>query len=430
MTRVDRPNVVIVHWHDLGTYLPAYGYHARSPHTDALARVSTLFTRCFSTSPLCSPARGSLWTGRYPHSNGLQGLTHRGWEYHEGERTLPMYLAEAGYRTALAGLQHESSDATRIGFDELLGPDPSHADEVSATASAWLDEHAEDADPFLLVCGMVEVHRDWPEDRYPPNVSVDDVTVPSYLPDNEYTRRDLTAFASAVTVADRGLGVILEALVRNELEQNTIVIFTTDHGVPFPGAKSTLHDPGVQVALMIRMPSEVAAPAGRTESGLVSHIDMVPTILDLLGVPVPDQVQGESFAQNLTEGAALQRHEVFMEKTYHGDYDPVRAVRTESYKYIRSFEERPVLALPLDLEGSQTRLGMGDDHLAPRAPEELYDLRSDPGEHVNVVDDPAYADTAQSLRRRLEEFMVATGDPLLDGPIPAPGPVTAGGRTR
>lgn len=430
MTSPERPNVVIVHWHDLGTYLPAYGFNVQSPHTESLARESTVYTRCFSTSPLCSPARGSLWTGRYPHSNGLQGLTHRGWEYHQGERTLAMYLGETGYSTALVGLQHESSDATRLGFDEVLGPDPSYAESVGAKASAWLDRHAEDADPFLLVCGTVEAHRDWPEDRYPVTLSPDDVDVPAYLPDNEYTRRDLAAFAASITVADRGLGMILEALARNDLERNTIVVFTTDHGAPFPGAKSTLHDPGVQVALMIRMPSGAAARPVGEEGGLVSHVDLVPTILDLLAVPVPEQIQGQSFAQNLTDGSPPPRREIFTEKTYHSDYDPVRAVRTEAHKYIRSFEARSVLALPIDLEASLTRAGMGDDHLAPRAPEELYDLRADPNETTNVIDDPAYAATAQRLRSRLEEFMTASNDGLLHGPVPAPAPVTAGGGQR
>ena len=421
MKPADRPNIVIVHWHDLGTYLPAYGFHARSPHTDSLATESAVFTRCFSVSPLCSPARGALWTGRYPHSNGLQGLVHRGWEYDEGERTLPMYLGEAGYRTALVGLQHEAADVSRLGFDEVLGTTPSWADEVGSTAAGWLSEHAHDDDPFLLVCGTTEVHRDWSPDRYPASVSVDDVVVPPYLPDNEFTRRDLAAFAAAIEAADQGLGRILAALTENDLDSSTIVLFTTDHGPPFPGAKSTLHDPGVQVALMVRMPSTSTARPPAYESGLVSHVDLLPTILDLLRLPLPEQLQGESIAPNLTDGSPVTRREVYLEKTYHADYDPVRAVRTDSYKYIRSFENRPVLALPPDLEVSLTRQGMGDAHLAPRPHEELYDLRSDPDETANVVDEPAYAEAAQILRDRLHEFMASTGDALLDGPVPPPG---------
>ncbi|TQM02892.1 sulfatase family protein [Pseudonocardia kunmingensis] len=413
-----RPNVVVVHWHDLGTHLRAYGYGVNSPHADALAEQSTVFERCFSTSPLCSPARGALWTGRYPHSNGLQGLTHRGWEYGEGERPLPMHLGGAGYRTVLVGIQHESRDHGRLGFGEHLGAS-NHAGDVAEAAARWLDARRDEDGPFLLVCGMLEVHRGWPAERYPPDPP-GAVDVPGYLPDNEHTREDIAAFGGAITVADRGLGIILDALRRNELDDDTVVVFTTDHGAPFPRAKSTLYDPGVHVALMVRMPPRLGPAGPRREPGLVSHVDVVPTLLELLGVAVPDDVQGVSFAATLRDGAAPTRREVFLEKTYHADYDPIRAIRTDSYKYIHNFEPRPLLALPPDLEASTTRRGMGDAHLAPRPQEELYDLVADPGETTNLVDDPGSAEIAGDLRERLDAFMLATDDALRHGPVPVP----------
>lgn len=414
-----QPNIVIVHWHDLGTHLPAYGHDVQAPHADKLAAQSTVFTRCFSASPLCSPARGALWTGRYPHSNGLQGLTHRGWEYNEDERTLPMYLGEAGYHTALIGLQHESRDERRLGFDERVECGRNYAADVADAASSWLDGRTEEDAPFLLVCGMLEVHREWPAERYPRR-SGRSRDVPDYLPDNDHTREDLAGFEGAIAVADDGLGVILQALERNQLSDDTIVIFTTDHGAPFPRAKSTLYDPGVHVALMARLPSWLGAPAPRQEPGLVSHVDLVPTLLDLLGIEVPDNVQGTSFAATLTDSAPTARDAVFLEKTYHADYDPIRAVRTASYKYIRNFERRPRLALPPDLEASPTRRGMGDAHLAPRPEEELYDLRDDPGEKDNLIDVPQVAEVAARMRASLHWFMSSTHDAVLRGPIPDP----------
>lgn len=414
-----RPNIVVVHWHDLGTHLPAYGHDVEAPHTDALAQQSTVFERCFSTSPLCSPARGALWTGRYPHSNGLQGLTHRGWEYSEGERPLPMHLAEAGYRTVLVGLQHESADGDRLGFAERLSQGSHRAPDVADAAARWLDDRGSDDQPFLMVCGMFEVHRDWPADRYPPD-SPDQLTVPGYLPDNDHTREDLAAFHGSIKVADRGLGVILDAVRRNGLDDDTIVVFTTDHGAPFPRAKSTLYDPGVHVALMIRVPPGIGASGPRRETGLVSHVDVVPTLLDLVGIPVPDDVQGVSVAPTLRSGFPASRREVFLEKTYHADYDPIRAVRTHSHKYIRNFEPRPLLDLPPDLEASPTRRGMGDAHLAPRPPEEIYDLEADPGESVNLVDDARVETVLVDLRERLESFLCSTDDALLRGPVPVP----------
>lgn len=413
------PNILIVHCHDLGTWLSTYGHQVPSPHLAAFGEESVVFRRCFSASPLCSPARGALWTGRYPHANGLQGLTHRGWEYHPGERTLPMHLAEAGYRTALIGLQHESRDDARTGFQETDCFTPSPAEEVAGRAERWLMRHADDEHPFLLTCGMTEVHRDWPADRYPPQ-DPDGLDVPPYLPDNDLTREDLGSFASAIDVADRAFGRILAALRRTGLLERTLVVFTTDHGAPFPGAKSTLYDPGVNVALLMRLPTILAPRAPRVVEDLVSHLDLLPTVLDLLGRPIPDDVHGESFAPLLRGEPSSPRRSVLLEKTYHADYDPIRAVRTDRYKYIVNFEQRPLLDLPPDLESSPTRHGMGDEHLRPRPAVELYDLHEDPDETVNLAEDDVHVEVRQALHRELFAALAASGDPLLDGPVAPP----------
>lgn len=118
-----RPNILLVHWHDLGRHLAMYGVRSvQSPTLDRLAAGGLRFDRAFCTAPLCSPARGSLFTGRYPHANGLMGLAHLGWEYAPGEQTLPVLLRAAGYHTVLAGLQHESLDPHTVGFDEVVAP--------------------------------------------------------------------------------------------------------------------------------------------------------------------------------------------------------------------------------------------------------------------------------------------------------------------
>src|SRR3954468_12822350 len=117
VSQPHRDNVLIVHWHDLGRCLGAYGYPGvTSPRLDQLAAEGIVFTRSHATAPLCSPSRGSLFTGRYPHSNGLVGLAHHGFEYRAGVRTLPQILGESGWYTALFGMQHETSFPARLGF--------------------------------------------------------------------------------------------------------------------------------------------------------------------------------------------------------------------------------------------------------------------------------------------------------------------------
>lgn len=418
-----RPNILLLLWSDVGRHLGAYGVRSvPSASVDRLADEGLRFDRTYSTAPLCSPARGSLFTGRYPHANGLMGNAHLGWAYRPGERTLPALLAEAGYHTALAGLQHEGADSRRLGYTETITDRARQGEDCVAVTDAtvgWLAERAARLQPFLVTVGLHEVHRPYPPTRYPPDDPAG-VDVPAFLPDNPWTRADLAAFQGAIRVADRELGRVLDALERSQLAPSTWVIFTTDHGMPFPRAKSSLYDPGIEVALIMRPPRGWAEPASAGRR-LFSHIDVMPTILDALDVEVPPTVQGVSHWPSLSGATdAPGRGEIFAEKTYHDVYDPMRCVRTERWKYIRSLTERPWLTLPADVEGSWTRRGYGDDHLRRRPAEELYDLRDDPAELENLAGDPSCAAVRGDLAGRLLRWRQHTGDPLLRGPVPAP----------
>ncbi|HET7572631.1 MAG TPA: sulfatase [Gaiellaceae bacterium] len=423
----ERPNILLLHWHDVGRHLGAYGVAGvESPNVDLLAAEGIRFERAFATAPVCSPSRGSLFTGRYPHANGLMGLSNLGWEYAPGARTLPALLSETGYRTALIGLQHESWDAAGLGYEELhaLGEsivsDFRYCGGVADAAEAWLERAGSERDrPFFASVGFWETHRPWPTDRYDP-ADPDAVAVPGHLPDNRWTRDDLAAFQGSIATADAALGRVLAALDRAGLRDDTWVIFTTDHGIAFPGAKCTLYDPGVGVALVMRPPAAWRdAPRGATDR-LWSHVDLVPTVLEAVGAAVPDDVQGQSHAGWLRGGEAPPRERVFAENTFHDRYDPTRAVRTGRFKYIRSAEERPRLVLPQDFAGAAVAWGLGSDHLRHRPAEELYDLDADPLEQRNLAADPEHEATRAELAAELERWQRETGDPLLAGPIEPP----------
>jgi arylsulfatase A-like enzyme len=416
----ERPNVLLVHWHDVGRHLGAYGYPGvESPTVDALAEQGIRFDQAHATAPLCSPARGSLFTGRYPHANGLMGLAHLGWSYHPGERTLPMLLGDAGYRTALVGFQHEGPDPGAVGFGEYreLDAPEQYCGPVAEMAAEWLRDEARDDEPFFLTVGLFEPHRPYPADRYPPG-DPDQVTVPPFLPDNEQTRLDLAGFQAAISAADAATATVLDALAERGLADSTIVLFTSDHGIAFPGAKSTLYDPGIEVAMLMRLPARWPG-AGTVCDELVRPFDVLPTLLELLDVPVPETVQGHSFAPWLTGGPWQPREEVFAEKNWHDEdqYDPMRCVRTDRLKYIESYERRPQLLLPGDIEASPTRAGLDGRHLAARAPRELYDLAHDPWERHNLIDDQRYGAERDHLARLLAAWREDTGDPLLAGPV-------------
>ncbi|MCE5290774.1 MAG: sulfatase [Nocardiaceae bacterium] len=404
---VTRENIVLVHWHDLGRHLGAYGHSAvRSPNLDQLAAEGFLFTDAHATAPLCSPSRGSLFTGRYPHSNGLIGLAHHGWEYRPDVRTLPSLLSESGWYTVLYGMQHETSHPPRLGFDEY---DVSNAfcEYVTAQAKTWLRER--DERPFLLTAGFFETHRPYPADRYTPT-PVSGADVPSYLPDTPAVRADLAEFYGSIEVADAAFGELLETLSDTGLDETTWVVFLTDHGPAFPRAKSTLYSPGTGISLIIRPPRSRKLPP-RTYDDLFSGVDLVPTLLALLGLDVPEDIEGISHAaQLLAPVDEPVRDEVYATKTYHDSFDPIRAIRTKDYSYIENYAHRPELDLPWDIADSPSGQAVAGSTSQPRARRELYDLRSDPAELVNVADDPRYDAVGENLALRLNEWRRATGD--------------------
>ncbi|HTI75435.1 MAG TPA: sulfatase [Mycobacterium sp.] len=380
-----RDNVLLVHWHDLGRYLGAYGHtDVSSPRLDRLAAEGILFTRAHATAPLCSPSRGSLFTGRYPQSNGLVGLAHHGWEYRAGVRTLPHILSESGWYTALFGMQHETSYPAKLGYDEF-DVSNSYCEYVVEQATRWLTDAPER--PFLLTAGFFETHRPYPHDRYDP-APADDVLVPDYLPDTGDIRQDLAEFYGSISVADAAVGQLLDTLDQTGLAESTWVVFITDHGPALPRAKSTLYDAGTGIALIVRPPGKPGNNRIEPQlyDELFSGVDLLPTLLNLLGVDVPDDVEGLSHARNLrTQTSAPVRSEVYTTKTYHDSFDPIRAIRTKEYSYIENYATRPLLDLPWDIAESAPGRVMEPLVHTPRPERELYDLVEDPTESHNLL---------------------------------------------
>lgn len=413
-----RPNILLMHCHDLGRFLGCYGIPTiNSPNLDGLAADGVRFTNAFCTAPQCSPSRASLFTGRYPHNNGVLGLTHSdfAWDLDADETHLAQRLKDAGYATAAIGVVHEARTRDRLGFDKLQPG--GHADEV---ADKTIDALRTDG-PFYLQVGFTEPHR-LPGKADPPGtmgflgdyIEPDDskgVTVPGYLVDTDGTRAELAELQGAVRHMDAAVGRILA-----HVPDNTIVIFTTDHGVALPRAKCSLYDPGIETALIIRSP-ENGWTGGRTVDELVSNVDVVPTLLDILDLDAPDHLQGRSFAAALNDQPHDRRTEIFAEMTYHDYYDPRRCIRTETHKLIANFSSAPAFMDPSQSwqprSTSQAKhSGRGGYH--PFV--ECYDLGADPHELTNIAEDPI----ARGLMQQLHQWMVDTDDPLLAGAVTSP----------
>ena len=422
----DQPNVVLIVCHDLGRHLPCYGVRGlRTPHIDRLAAEGTVLERYFATAPLCSPSRGSILTGTYPHENGLMGLVNRGWDMPDRTPTLPQRMRDAGYATYLFGFQHEKKDPRRSGYDHLHQVrGPHHAAAVIPSLVEFL-HGARDATrggPFLAVAGLSEVHRPFRNPRYEPQAP-EAVDVPGFLPDVPAVRQDLADLGGLVHAVDEQVGLLLDTLADTGLERRTLVVLTTDHGIAFPRAKSTLYDAGIGTALLARLPGTVRA--GARVDALLSNVDLLPTLVEAAGSAPPAGIAGRSFWGHLRSGGGEPpaREEIFAEKTWHDAYDPRRAVRTERWKYIRNFEPGPDLVLPADIAAapSATAPEVVEAQDRDRAAEELYDVVADPWERRNLAGLPAHSAVREACAARLRTWMESTGDPLLQGPIPDAG---------
>jgi arylsulfatase A-like enzyme len=413
------PNILQIVCHDLGRHLGCYG--VASVHTPTLDRFAAEGVRCarsFCTSPGCSPSRAALATGRYPHANGVMGLAHAhfGWQLGPDERHVARLLGDAGYHTALFGLQHVTYQIESLGFHEIHGDRP--ADGVAENLEQFLAQRPT-GKPLYIEVNFFEPHRPFDFGGVAPDTE-NGVQVPAYLPDNEAARGELAALQGAIRKVDGCVNRILGALSAARLADDTLVIFTTDHGIAFPRAKTTLYDAGIEVALLARWPAG-GIEGGRVCDALISNVDVLPTYLEAAGVAVPDNLQGRSALSSLKGQAADDaRTAVFAEKTYHEAYDPQRCIRTQKHKLIHHFEVCSRAYAATDIASGPTFATMIRELAAERSMLELYDVEADPSEQKNLAADPAHAGTVADLGRQLREWMEETGDPLLRGPIPSP----------
>lgn len=417
-----RPNIIYLHSHDTGRYVQPYGVDVATPNLQKLAGEGVTFRHAFDAAPTCSPSRASLLTGHCPHNNGMLGLAHRGFALNDYREHLLHTLRPHGYRSTLIGIQHIAKDPRVIGYDEIRAAPGYGADkqgvriqDVVADSTRFLKEAPKQ--PFFLDVGFYETHREFhrpgPQDdeRYsmPP--------VP--IPDEPATRRDMAAFKATARALDQAYGDIFNTLESSGLANNTLVICTTDHGVAFPAMKCNLTVHGTGVYLIVRGPGGFTG--GKVSDAMVSHMDLYPTICELLDIEKPGWLQGRSLLP-LIRGERQEIHEeLFAEVNYHAAYEPKRAARTQRFNYIRNYGERrrPVLPNCDDSPSKDVWLKNGwREQAVPR--EMLFDVVFDPNETRNVADDPAYAKALAEMQGRLDGWMQRTEDPLLKGPVKAP----------
>ena len=423
-------NVLLMIADDLGRHLGCYGDPVvHTPNVDRLAAEGTRFNNAFASVASCSPSRSTILTGLHIHQNGQYGLAHgvNNQTTKENIRSLPALLNDAGYRTAVLGKNHVRPQSVY----------PYHLDTVveggnrspAAFADAVGKFIGEEKDkPFFLVVGFSDPHRagkgfanDAKRPGYEPRrYDPAKVPVPAHLPDTPAVRADLADYYESVSRMDACVGRVMEALDGSGRRDETLVIFLSDNGMPFPGAKTNLYDAAIRLPLIVRLPG---APAGATSEALVSWVDVAPAVLEWTSLKPPRYpLAGKSFLPNARDASAKGHDAVFGSHLTHEItmWYPMRAVRTATHKLIWNLDPGLTFRAAGDLGRSPSfaavqetgKLGGRTYAMHRHRPEfELYDVASDPDEMKNLADDPAHAATLAELKGRIHAMMRDTKDP-------------------
>jgi N-sulfoglucosamine sulfohydrolase len=418
---MKKPNILYIHSHDTGRFIQPHGVAIETPNLQRLAEEGVLFRKAFCAAPTCSPSRACLLTGMAAHSSGMFGLAHLGWRLNDYKQHLIHTLHEAGYTSALSGIQHIAHPPVAkpedIGYHEILPVAGKGAKETTDCAVEYLSRDHEK--PFFLSVGFFETHREFPpvDERDDPRY----IAVAPPLPDTPENRADMAAYRTSARILDNSIGRILKALKEKRLDADTLVICTTDHGLAMPNMKCSLTDHGTGVFLILRGPA--GFDGGRVEDAMVSHLDLFPTVCDVAGIEKPERLQGKSLLP-LVSGETDELHEeLFAEVTYHAAYEPKRSVRTKRWKYIRRFDRNfKKVVLPNCDDGPPKFLWLEKTEWKESCPgeQQLYDLLLDPQENCNLAAVPDHAGVLNEMQERLQRWMERTDDPLLKGDVEVP----------
>lgn len=424
-----------------------------TPAFDHVANMGCLFSNAFCAAPQCSPNRASILTGRHIWQNREAG-THA--SYFPRDLTVfPNLLEESGYFIGYTGKPWGPGNWQDSGwprnpagnpFNEHRYEETPHdhmsRNNYSANFKDFLEERPDDQ-PFFFWYGAYEPHRAYEKGiGLQSGKTLDQVDVPEFLPDEETVRSDLLDYSVEIEWFDHHLEVMLDQLeAAGELE-NTLIIVTSDNGMPFPRAKANLYEYGIHEPLAVSWPA--GFDSARRVHDLISFTDFAPTILEAAGITPPESMTGSSFLDVLTSNESglvdADRTRIFSgrERHSHSRYDnlgyPCRAIRTQEYLYIRNLkpDRWPAGDPPNyhDVDGCPTKTFLLENKEDPRyreyfewsfgkrPEEELYDVRQDPSCLVNLAGDASHAGRCQALWQELRTTLTAQGDPRMeDNPV-------------
>jgi arylsulfatase A-like enzyme len=409
-----RPNILWITSEDNGPHLGCYGdTYATTPNLDRLAGQGMIYLTAWSNAPVCAPARTSIITGMYPPSTGSEHMRSM-IPMPAGMKMYPQFLREAGYY------------CTNNSKEDYNLEKPGQVWDESSTQAHWRNRKS--GQPFFAIFNFLETHES--QIRKRPHTPVHDpakVRVPAYHPDTPEVRQDWAQYYDQLTEMDTRAGQTLAQLEQDGLQEDTIVFYYGDHGPGMPRNKRWPFNCGLQVPLIVYIPEKFRhlappeyRPGGRSKR-LVGFVDLAPTVLSLAGINPPEYMQGHAFMGqfNSTAQPYLYGFRGRMDERY----DMVRSVRDERYVYIRNFMPHKIYGQYIDymFQTPTTRVWKqlfdeGKLNAAQRAfwekkaPEELYDLESDPDEVQNLAGLPAYRQILARFRRAQRDLALQIRD--------------------
>ncbi len=419
------PNVVWIIPDDMSANFGCYGETAiQTPHVDQLAARGVKFTDAYVTAPVCSPCRSAFITGMYQTSIGSHhhrsGRGEKKIHLPKDVRLVPELFREAGYYTCLTGWPMNGK-LGKTDYNFVWDTSVYHGSDWSGR---------KEGQPFFAQIqtrgGKLRgAHPDSWENvtnqaaqKLGSRTSLDVVELPPYYPEDSSILKDWLAYLESVRLTDAMVGEVIQRLEAEEILDQTLVVFMTDHGISHARGKQFLYDEGLHVPLIIAGPG---IEAGSVRNDLVEHIDIAALSLGAAGIDLPQVMQ----AKDILAEDYIAREAVFAARDRCDEtVDHIRSVRTHEFKYIRNFlPERPYLQPNAYKDAKAILMALRKCHARGeldqvqsllfrdrRPAEELYDLQADPHEILNLADDPVYSSQLDEMRKRLDSWMETSGD--------------------
>jgi N-sulfoglucosamine sulfohydrolase len=410
----QQPNIIWLNIEDLSPHLGCYGDSTvPTPNIDRLAREGIRYTNFFTTAGVCAPSRNAIATGRIQTSNGGHNMRTMMNTYPEKTGLPKEYSAvmPSDVKHFAELLRKEGYYTVNNAKEDYQFEEPLTVWDESSAKANYLNRKPNQPFFAMLNCSITHESQVWVNAKKPLRVSPDKVKVPPYYPDTDSVRLDIARFYTNISEMDDWVGMQIKKLEDNNLLENTIVMFWTDHGDGLPFVKREIYHRGLKVPFIIRFPHR--KEAGKVDNQLISAIDWAPTVLSLANIPTPKFMQGKAFLGKFKRKNP-EKYVFAARDRMDSEYDRVRAVSDGRFQYIYNFNPEKPLYMDLAFRKQQASMreilrlkdaGKLNEiqmkwFVKSKPQEEFYDTQIDPNQFNNLVSNPAYA-------KRLNEFRKA-----------------------